>query len=432
MDRRSFLRNTVVAATAAAPLSASAASAAGARLPSERLRVAVIGVRGRGRSHVKGFSASPDSVVTTICDTDLNVVGKALKIVEEAGGPKPKVVQDLRRVMDDKDIDLVSIATPDHWHALAAIWACQAGKDVYVEKPVSHNVSEGRRIVEAARKYDRIVQTGTQNRSEVDMQEAMKFLHEGGIGKIYMAKALCYKRRKSIGCVPDSPVPEGLDYNLWLGPAPERPFNANRLHYKWHWFWDYGTTDMGNQGIHQMDIARWGLGKSDLPRKIHGAGAKFQYDDDQETPNTQVTTFEYDDALLVFEVRGLLTNDEKGVTVGNIFYGTEGYVTMGRHGWQAYMGEKGEPGPGSKPAPGGESHFQNFLNAVKSRERSVLNAEILEGHLSSALCHLGNISYRTGRKLTFDSAWENFPGDDEANSYLTRRYRKPFVVPESV
>jgi predicted dehydrogenase len=371
-------------------------------------------------------------VVTTLCDVDLNVVGRAQKILEEAGAPKPKVVQDIRRVLDDNDIDIVSIATPDHWHALGAIWACQAGKDVYVEKPVSHNVSEGRRIVEAARKYDRVVQTGTQGRSSPAMREAIKFIHDGGIGKVYMAKGLCYKRRKSIGHTPNAPVPEGVDYDLWLGPAPERPFSRNRFHYNWHWIWDYGTTDMGNQGVHQMDIARWGINKHELPTKIHGTGNMFVYDDDQETPNTQLTTFEYDDTLLVFEVRGLFTNDEKEVTVGNIFYGSDGYLTIGRGGWQAYLGEKGEPGPGSSKDGPRVSHFQNFIDAVRNRDRSLLNADILEGHLSSALCHLGNISYRTGRKLTFDPAWENFPGDDEANSYLTRRYRKPFVVPERV
>ena len=429
MNRRSFLKGSVAGAATAAPLGAAASSA---RLPSDQLRVAVVGVRGRGRSHVKGFADSPDAVVTTLCDVDLNVVGRARKILEEAGAPKPKVVQDIRRVLDDNDIDIVSIATPDHWHALGAIWACQAGKDVYVEKPVSHNISEGRRIVEAARKYDRVVQTGTQGRSSPAMQEAIKFIHDGGIGKVYMAKGLCYKRRKSIGHTPDAPVPEGVDYDLWLGPAPERPFSRNRFHYNWHWMWDYGTTDMGNQGVHQMDIARWGINKHELPARINGAWDKFVYDDDQETPNTQLTTFEYDDTLLVFEVRGLLTNDEKEVTVGNIFYGSDGYLTIGRGGWQAYLGEKGEPGPASSKDGPRVSHFQNFIDAVRNRDRSLLNADILEGHLSSALCHLGNISYRTGRKLTFDPAWENFPGDDEANSYLTRRYRKPFVVPERV
>jgi predicted dehydrogenase len=429
MNRRSFLKGSVAGAATAAPLGAAASSA---RLPSDQLRVAVVGVRGRGRSHVKGFTDSPDTVVTTLCEVDLNVVGRAQKILEEAGAPKPKVVQDIRRVLDDDNIDIVSIATPDHWHALGAIWACQAGKDVYVEKPVSHNISEGRRIVEAARKYNRLVQTGTQGRSQPAMQEAIKFIHDGGIGKVYMAKGLCYKRRKSIGHTPNTAVPEGVDYDLWLGPAPERPFSRNRFHYNWHWMWDYGTTDMGNQGVHQIDIARWGINKHELPTKIHGTGNMFVYDDDQETPNTQLTTFEYDDTLLVFEVRGLFTNDEKEVTVGNIFYGSDGYLTIARGGWQAYLGEKGEPGPGSSKDGARASHFQNFIDAVRKRDRSLLNADILEGHLSSALCHLGNISYRTGRKLTFDPAWENFPGDDEANSYLTRRYRKPFVVPASV
>jgi predicted dehydrogenase len=364
---------------------------------------------------------------------DLNVCGPAVKIAEERQRRKPKVVQDLRRVMDDKEVDAVAIATPDHWHALAAVWACQAGKDVYLEKPVSHNISEGRRVVEAARKYKRMVQVGTGSRSTDWVRQAIDFLHGGGLGKIYMAKALCYKRRKSIGRQPDGPAPAGVDYDLWLGPAPQRPFNPNRFHYNWHWFWDYGTTDMGNQGVHQMEIARWGLGKNELPRKIHGTGAKYLYDDDQETPNTQLTTFEFDDqVLLVFEVRGLLTNDEREIKIGNIFFGERGYVTLGISSWQAYLGEEAAPGPGGREVGDPDAHFHNFLAAVKARDPGLLRCDILQGHLSSALCHLGNISYRTGRKLTFDPKTETFPGDPEAKSYLTRAYRAPFVLPAQV
>ena len=447
MLRRGFVKDcvTLAAGTVASGRLAESAQAA-TRQAGDPIRMAIVGVGGRGGDHIQAFSQSKDSIVVALCDPDLDRGNRGAQRVEKIRGNRPKVVQDLRRVMDDKEIDAVSIATPDHWHVLAAIWACQAGKDVYLEKPISHNISEGRRIIEAARKYNRIVQAGTQGRSSEMLRSAIEFLHNGGIGKIYMAKGMCYKRRVSIGRQPDAPVPDGVDYDLWLGPAPKRAYNRNRFHYNWHWFWDYGTTDMGNQGVHQMDIARWGLGKNELPRKIHGIGGKFIYDDDQETPNTQLTTFEYDDgSLLVFEVRGLLTNDEKGARFGDLFFGEKGYVMIDMPsgfpaqaglGWQAYMGEKGELGPGGKQEPGVErqqmAHFQNFLDAVKSRDSKILHAGILEGHLSSALCHLGNIAYRTDRKLTFDPETETFPGDAEANSYLTRAYRKPFVVPERV
>jgi len=336
----------------------------------------------------------------------------------------------LRKVLDDKDIDAVSIATPNHWHALAAIWACQAGKDVYVEKPVSHNVSEGRRMVEAARKYGRIVQTGTQCRSHQGIQDAVEFLRAGKLGKLYMAKGLCYKPRGSIGHKADAPVPQGVDYNLWLGPAPERPFNPNRFHYNWHWFWDYGNGDLGNQGIHQMDIARWGLGKAEFPKAVQTSGGRFGYSDDGQTPNTELVAFEFDDCELQFEVRGLSTNDEAGVRVGNLFYGTEGVMAIPSYTtWQTFLGPKLEKGPGGT---GGGDHYANFLKAVKSRDAKSLSADIEEGHLSSAYCHLGNIAYRLGRKLQINPSTESFVNDSEADSYLTRSYRAPFVVPTQV
>jgi predicted dehydrogenase len=332
-------------------------------------------------------------------------------------------------MLDDKNIDAVVIATPDHWHALPSIHAVMAGKDVYVEKPVSHNFVEGRKIVEAARKYNRIVQTGTQSRSSPALAEAVEFLRAGKLGPIFMAKGLCYKPRGSIGKKADAPVPEGVDYNLWTGPAPERPFNPNRFHYEWHWMWDTGNGDLGNQGIHQMDIARWGIGKDTWPNQIQSAGGRFGYDDDGETPNTQICTYRYDDCLLQFEVRGLLTNDEKGVRVGNLFYGNEGYMAVNADGWATYLGNKGEPGPSGK---GGGDHFDNFVKAVQARKPELLNADILEGHRSSALCHLGNIAYRQGRSLNFDPKTETFGTDEPANAMLTREYRSPFIMPESV
>jgi predicted dehydrogenase len=353
-----------------------------------------------------------------------------MKSVSARNGSEPNYVQDMRRVFDDKNIDAVSIATPNHWHSLATIWAVQAGKDVYVEKPVSHNVSEGRRMVEAARKYGKIVQTGTQCRSHKGIQDAVEFLRAGKLGKIYMAKGLCYKPRGSIGHAADAPVPEGVDFNLWLGPAPERPFNPNRFHYNWHWFWDTGNGDLGNQGIHQMDLARWGLGKNEFPKTVMASGGRFGYSDDGQTPNTELVAFEYDDCELQFEVRGLPTNDEMKVKIGDIFYGTEGVLAITSYtNWYTLMGPKGEPGP---KGSGDGDHFANFVAAVKSRDPKALHADIEQGHLSSAYCHLGNIAYRLGRKLHINPSTESFVNDAEADAMLTREYRAPFVVPAKV
>jgi len=245
-----------------------------------------------------------------------------------------------------------------------------------------------------------------------------------------MAKGLCYKPRGSIGHKPDGPVPAGVDYNLWLGPAPERPFNPNRFHYNWHWFWDYGNGELGNQGIHQMDVARWGLNKHEFPKAVLASGGRFGYSDDGQTPNTLHVSYEFDDSELQFEVRGLATNDELKVKIGDIFYGTEGILAItSSTNWQTYLGPNLEKGPGGT---GGGDHFANFVKAVKSRDHTLLAADIEEGHLSSAYCHLGNIAYRLGRKLHINPANESFIADPEADSLLTRKYRQPFVVPAKV
>jgi predicted dehydrogenase len=399
--------------------------------PNDVIRVAVLGIHGRGQSHIHEFGNNKSTTIAALCDVDSRLFDGSAKQIEKKTGKAPDCVGDLRRIMDDKSIDVVSIATPNHWHALAAVWACQAGKDVYVEKPVSHNVSEGRKIVDAARKYGRIVQTGTQSRSMSGLQDAMEFLHNDGLGPIYLAKGLCYKPRGSIGTKADAPVPEGVDYDVWLGPAPARPFNPNRFHYEWHWNWDYGNGDIGNQGIHQMDIARWGLKKDTLPTHIVSSGGRFGYKDDGETPNTQMAAFRYDDAMLEFEVRGLPTNDEHGVRVGNIFYGPKGYLVIDGDRWQSFLveGRKETKGPGGS---GGGDHFGNFIQAVRDRKPETLRAEILEGHLSSALCHLANVSYRLGRAVTFDPKTETFGDDQAANALLTREYRSPFMMPQNV
>ncbi len=424
VNRRTFLASA--GSGAAALAMGRGARAAG---PNDRLNVAVVGIRGRGGSHISAFSDHKDTTVVALCDVDSRLFGGPAKRVEEKTGKAPKLVGDLRQLMDDPNIDVITIATPNHWHALAAVWACQAGKDVYVEKPVSHNVSEGRKIVEAARKYNRIVQAGTQSRSMEGVQEAVEFLNSGKLGKIFLARGLCFKPRGSIGHKADAPVPEGVNYNIWLGPAPEKPFNPNRFHYEWHWNWDYGNGDIGNQGIHQMDVARWGLGKDTLPTLIESTGGRFGYEDDGQTPNTQISAFRYDDCELEFEVRGLPTNAEQGVKIGNLFYGPEGYLVINGGSWASYFGHKEEPGP---KGGGGGDHFDNFVKAVHSRKPSDLNGEILEGHLSSALCHLANVSYRLGRSLNFDPKTETFGKDEEANALLTREYRSPFTMPEQV
>jgi predicted dehydrogenase len=435
LARRQFLQDTAAVAASLAAIPARGAEPDGEADtkpagPNDTLRIAVCGVKGRGMEHVAGWNHLNDTRITTICDIDLNVTGRARKAIEKRYGSEPKVVQDIRRLLDDKSIDAISVATPNHWHALATVWACQAGKDVYVEKPVSHNVSEGRRMVEAARKYERIVQTGTQCRSHKGIQDAMAFLRSGKLGKIYMAKGLCYKPRGSIGHTADAPVPQGVDYDIWLGPAPKHAFNPNRFHYNWHWFWDYGNGDLGNQGIHQMDLARWGLGKNELPKAVLASGGRFGYSDDGQTPNTLHVGFEFDDCELQFEVRGLITNEEAKVKIGDIFYGTEGILAITSYeSWQVFFGSRLEKGPGGS---GGGDHFANFVKAVKARDHKLLNADIEEGHLSSAYCHLGNIAYRLGRKLHINPSTESFVNDSEADTMLTRDYRAPFVVPAKV
>ena len=481
VTRRQFLEEslrTAAAALASMGLAEEARAwtrqATGRRVgPNDRIHVACIGVHGRGMDHVNAFASRSDVDVVAICDVDTRVLGGAVQLVEKHGKPTPQAVQDLRRLLDDRQIDAVSIATPNHWHALAAIWAMQAGKDVYVEKPVSHNVREGRRMVEAARKYGRICQTGTQIRSEQGARDAIAYIHAGKIGTVTLARGLCYKPRGSIGTKPDSPVPSGVDYNLWLGPAPERPFNANRFHYNWHWNWDYGNGDLGNQGIHQMDVARWALDKSTLPAAVLGLGGRFGYQDDGQTPNTELTFYDYGDAHLIFEVRGLKTEDLQGVRIGNIVYGTEGYVAFTGYSTAAAFDRDGKQ---VASFSGSGDHYGNFLDAVRSRHAADLHADILEGHLSSALCHLGNISYRLGRSqplhapgdlfnsdpeatatfdrflqhlagngidvqqapyilgpsLRFNPHTERFAYNDHANALLSRAYRAPFVVPERV
>ena len=398
-----------------------------------RIRVAVVGLRGRGAGHIRDFAQlrHHNLEVAALCDVDENILNQRVAEAEKLTGKKPQAFVDVRRLLEEKEIDVVSFATPNHWHALNTIWACQAGKDVYVEKPSSHGIWEGRKMVEAARKYGRVVQVGFQNRSSPALQEAMEKIREGLIGEVYMARGLCFKWRKTIGRAKVEAVPPGIHYDLWIGPAPSRPFTRNRFHYEWHWQWDYGNGDIGNQGPHQLDLARWGLGVG-LPRKVQCMGGHFLFEDDQETPNVQTASFEYPDQkkLLTFEVRHWISNSEGDSQVGVFIYGSEGYVEISKYNaYRTFLGRKREPGPGREE---GGNHYVNFIDAVRSRKPQHLNSEIEEGHISSSLAHLANIAYRTGRSLTFDPQQEQFPQDQEANQYLKRRYRPPFVVPEKV
>lgn len=471
MNRRDFLARAGATLISAPLLASSVRAVSGAN---ERIRVAVMGVRGRGRSHVAELLRIPEVDIPYICDVDKSVVGPMVERVAKARGKEPVVVADIRKVLDDKSIDAVSIATPNHWHALATIWACQAGKDVYVEKPISHTVVEGRRIVEASRKYGRIVQTGTQSRTHQGAQAAVEFLRSGKLGKVSFARAIVYKTRNSIGKhARELPVPEGVDYNLWTGPAPLQPILRNQLHYDWHWRWDYGNGEMGNTGVHQIDMARLGLNKG-MPTTVVSVAGRFGYDDDGETPNTQLALFGYDDCRILCEIRALKTDAIKDVRIGEIWYGSEGTLIRDLSSGvaRAYLGKEREAVDlGDKKGNQDLPHFQNFIAAMRSRKHEDLKADCLEGHISSAMCHLANIShrlgkdvpfdartealasckeageswqqlgahlrangldlgsakYRLGRTLQFDPKNETVPGDQEANGLLTQAYRAPFV-----
>ena len=419
------------------------------RSPNERINIGLAGIsgnrvkvrgmiNGRGIVHINTYAKIPNVMIKTICDVDERLFPGVEANIEKLFGAKPQTETDFRRLLDDKDLDVISIATPDHWHALMTVWACQAGKDVYVEKPVCHNVAEGRKMVEAARKYNRIVQSGICYRSSKAVREGIKFVHDGKLGKVYMAKGTTYRYRVPIEHVPDSPIPEGVHWDLFLGPAPYRPFNENRYIYQWHWYWDTGTTEYGNNGIYRMDTVRWALNKNTHPVKIHCSGGKFCRDDDQEVPNTLVASYEYEDGIIIQnEMRSLPTNPEGLSDSGDCFlYSDLGWMTFNGNGYKTYFGTKNEPGPAKSendiPPEERSDGWKNLIDCVRSRKREDLDNDILEGHMSAALGHLGVISYRTGRKLVFNPETEKFVKDPEADKLLTRTYRKPYVMPEKV
>ena len=434
----------------------------------DRVVLASIGVRGQGNGLKRGFARLSNVEIKTLADIDGNLEASRVNDTQLADVPtfKPKFTQDFRRVLDDPDIDAVIIATPNHWHALATVWALEAGKHVFVEKPSSHTVWEGRKMIEVAARTGKVVQTGFMNRSRPAVKDAIAFLHAGGIGPVFMARGLCFKPRPSIGRYPDGPLAPGetygltvgasspeltydasylsrVDYDLWLGPAPLRAFNRNHFHYNWHWHWEYGDGDTGNQGPHQFDIARWGLGATEHPVTIQSCGGYFGEASSQTTPDTQTTLFKYADGrVLEFGTRGQFTNAEGEVRIGDLFYGPKGWLWIDESGrrWQSYFGPKNEPGPGTEEGPEAAAraalnkpgafldHYQNFVDAIRADKPSLVTCGLEDGHLSSSLAHLANISYRVGRSLTFKGKTETFSGDKEADVLLTRKYRKGFEL----
>ncbi len=486
-DRRTFLRTSVLTTASLALLPAFAAEQkqrpTGANRvlgANDSLGFAVVGFGGRGKAHISGLGQAEGTRLVALCDVDREILDKEVARCENRG-QKVQGYTDVRKLLENKEIDVVSFATPNHWHSLGAIWAVLAGKDVYVEKPVSHNVWEGRQLVKAARAHKRIVQAGTQSRSSTGIQEAIAWLREGHIGKIKVARGLCYKRRPSIGKVEGpQPVPASVDYDLWCGPAPKASLIRKRLHYDWHWVWPTGNGDLGNQGIHEMDMCRWILGETALSPRVLSVGGRLGYVDDGTTPNTQIVLHDYPTAPLIFEVRGLPEKESSkemdryhGASIGVVIECEGGELVIGGGSSATALDKEGKE---LKKFSGSQSHFANFIHAVRSRNAGDLKADILEGHLSSALCHTGNISYRLGHThppedirealkanselaealgrmelhlaankvdlrttpatlgllLKMDPQTERFTDNAAANQLLTREYRPPFVVPEKV
>jgi predicted dehydrogenase len=482
MTRRGFLE-TAGAASTAFPLVTIAGTKSSGRVlgANETIRVGVAGIHGQGNAHIDQYLGLKDVQVTYLIDPDRSLFASRSKKIRDKGGNEPTCVQDIRKALQDKNLDAVSIAAPNHWHSLLAIWSMQAGKDVYVEKPMTHVVSEGRRCMEAARKYGRMLQHGTQQRSDSRRASEIAAVQSGKYGKLLVSKGYCCKPRWSIGTKPITKPPAGLDFNLWLGPAAEQPYHGNLVHYNWHWFWDFGNGDIGNQGIHEMDVARWAIPGAKLPTKVWSLGGRFAEGDQGQTPNMQMSVMEFGDVLLVFEVRGLVDRPREKdfpfkFKVLNEYYTTEGRIENG----QFYPKKGGKPEKLArfdvKVTPGGS--WGSFIHAVRSRKADDLNATAEHGHYSSALCHLANISYRLGEKVpfngkskslgdnrevvaTFTNLQENLKatgvrlgeatyqlgrtlrvdakeerctgeGAEAANRLLTREYRAPFVVPDKV
>jgi predicted dehydrogenase len=433
--RREFLKTSAIAGAAIA--AAPAIFAAEGRPkdergrsigPNDEIRTAILGIRNQGKNHISYHQAAPNVRIATLCDPDERLFAERAALVR---GGKPKTETDLRRVLDDKNIDCVCIAMPNYWHALAAVWACQAGKDVYVEKPITHCISEGRVLQAAAEKHGRVVQSGTHMRAHTGRRQAIKLLRDGLLGELYMVRAFVYNPRDGIGRQADGPVPQGVDYNLWMGPSADRPFNPNRFHYNWHWFWETGNGEIGNNGPHMTDLMIQGLDRQNtLPVKIDSQGGRYVWRDQGETPNTQVTTYTYADGLMAtLEIRNLASNKELDTNEAAIFYGPKGYMAITGEGYRTMVDRK----PGPKGVGGVGAHrelVRNFYDAVRSRKTADLLAPVQYGRTGAALCHLGNMSYRLGRSIEFDPKTETCPNDAAASALLTRTYRAPFAMPE--
>jgi len=437
IPRRDFLKKTS-ATLGAAAFAAPAIWAGETRIndelgrrvgPNDEIRTAILGIRNQGKNHITYHRDVPGVRIAALCDVDESLFAERAALVP---GGKPQLETDLRRVLDDKNIDCVLIAMPNYWHALATVWACQAGKDVYVEKPATYCIAEGPKMIAAAKKHGRIVQNGTHMRTQTGRREAVGLLRDGILGPLHMARAFIYNPRESIGRKPDGSVPQNVHYDLWLGPTARRPFNPNRFHYNWHWFWETGNGEQGNNGPHMADLLIEGLGRQDtLPVKISSQGGRFAWDDQGETPNMQTTTYTYADGLVAtLDIRNLPSNREVDLNEGAIFFGAKGYMVIAEKGDYHTVVDK-KPGP---KGSGGGAHrelLRNFYDAVRARKTSDLLAPLEYGCTAAALCHLGNIAYRLGRSVEFDPAAQTFPRDDEANAMLDRNYREPYVLAEN-
>jgi len=445
-SRREFLKSSAVVAGASVLGAPSLARGAA----NDRMRIGAIGIRGRGRALIRSLQelAKDNVELAAMCDCDKKILNLRADDHEKKTGKKTARHVDMRKILDDKSIDAVVYATPNHWHALGVVWACQANKDAYVEKPGSHNVWEGRKMVEAARKYKRMVQHGTQCRGSANIVEGITKLKEGAIGRVYMARGIAYKFRGNPGREKPASTPPSLNWDMWQGPAPDKPYSVFRRN-RHHIIWDHGCGEIGNQGVHQLDMMRWGLDLDTHPTRVQSMGGCYIYESDQQTPSTQTFSCAFGDRkiLMTFEVRNYITNSEADMgtkyefvdhhnVVGVIFLGTKGYMIIPDYSsYHVFLGRKREPGP-SKRVEGAPmmdtDHMKNWIDACRSRKRETLAAEIEEGHMSAAICHLANIAYRTGRSLDFDPKTERITNCPEADRLLTREYRKPYVVPAEV
>jgi len=438
MNRRRFLKcSGATAGLSLASVTATASRTRGKPAANDRIAVAVVGVRGRGRKLLATFASLSDVDVKYVCDVDENVLRQRVAALAKETPHRPQAIKDFRRALDDTSLDALVLGTPDHWHAIPTIMACQAGKDVYVEKPDGHNILEGRTMVAAARKYARVVQLGTQARNGPHLHTAMEYIASGALGRVQFAKAWESSLQGSIGHTPDSDPPPGVDYDMWLGPAPLRPFNARRFHGSWRWFFDYGTGDLGNDGVHRLDVARWALETAlaaenktlpKVPRSVSAYGGKYYFDDDQEWPDTLMVSYDYPGCVLTYEMRiwsrYRLHDESEGAAV----LGDKGSIVIGNARWRAFDA-KGQQVTEDHGGYNDVGHAEDFLASIRSREKPAADLETV-GHPSSLLCHLGNAAWRAGRSLRFDPETCTFLGDDDANQYLTRpEYRKPWVLP---